>query len=114
MLIVGGLVVLAYIIVAKRLTPQQIESIVPVQGFSAIVLAVIGVSWLIRGPFRVFHGPALVAFALVGVSYGAVAGGACLAFPKQAPKPVQVIVGSFCLVAGVLLLLFQLRVIKPM
>lgn len=114
MLIVGGLVVLAWVVVAKRLTQAQIESIVPAQGFSAIVLVVIGVSWLIRGPFRVFHGPALVGIALVGVSYGAVAGGACLAFPKQTPKPLQAIVGSFCLAAGVLLLLFQLRVIKPM
>jgi len=113
-LIVGGLVVLAWVISAKRMTPAQIDSVMPVQSFLAFALVIIGASWIMRGPLRVFHGPTLVVIALAGLSYGAVAGGACLAFPKKVPKPVQGFVGTFCLFAGVLLLLFQLRVIKPM
>lgn len=114
MLIVGGVLMLAWILARARLTPEQIERLTPVQGFTAIVLLVIGASWVMRGPLRPFHGPTLVAIALAGVSYGALAGGACLAFPKQMPRPIQAITGTLCLVAGALLLLFQLRVIKPL
>lgn len=112
-LIAGGLVVLAWVIASSRLTPDQVEALLPVQSFTAVALLCTGAMWLIRGPLRVFDGPPLVVVAAVGVSYGAIAGGACLALSKQIPKLVQALVGVLCLLAGVLLLLFQLRVIKP-
>jgi hypothetical protein len=113
-LISGGLVVLAWVITSSRLTSEQRSMLMPVQSFTAVALLCTGAMWLIRGPLRVFDGPPLVVIAAVGVSYGAIAGGACLALSKQIPKPVQALVGVLLLFAGVLLLLFQLRVIKPM
>ena len=111
LLIAGGIVVLAPL--AKRLTSPQLDSLLPAQGFLALALLVTGVSWLIRGPFKVLQGPPLLVAVLVGVSYGAVLAGACLAFPRRAPRPVQLLAGAFAVVAGTLLLLLQLRVIKP-
>ena len=70
-LIAGGLVVLAWVIVANRLTPDQRETLMPVQSFTAVALLCTGAMWLIRGPVRVFDGPPLVVIASVGVSYGA-------------------------------------------
>ena len=114
LLIAGGIVMLAALALAKRFTPHQNESILPVQSFLAIALLVTGISWLIRGPLQVFKGPALLVVVVTGVSYGAVVAGSCLAFPRRAPKPLQVLAGAFTVVAGTLLLLLQLRVIKPM
>ena len=113
MLIASGVVVIAWLVLAKRLTHEHIEAVMPVQAFLAIATAVTGLSWIIRGPLRIFSGPVLLVVAMVGLSYGAVGIGACLAFPHKAPKPLQAIAGSLVLVAGVLLVLFQLRVIKP-
>jgi hypothetical protein len=114
LLIAGGVTMLASVAFAGRLTPARREAIAPVQALLATVLLVIGVSWIIRGPTRPFAGPPLVTIALVGVSYGAIAAGVSLAFPKQTPRLVQGAIGTLCVVAGVLLLLFQFRVIKPM
>ena len=113
LLTAGGIVVLAWVLLEKRLTAEQIESVMPVQAFLAIANIVMGVSWIIRGPLRVFSGPVLLVVALVGLSYGAVGSGACLVWPRQTPRPVQAIAGTLALVAGVLLVLFQLRIIKP-
>ena len=113
LLIASGLVVIAWLAFGRRLSPEQIEAVMPVQAFLAIATAVTGLSWIIRGPLRIFSGPVLLVVALVGLSYGGALVGACLAFPHKTPKPVQAIAGSLALVAGVLLLLFQLRVIKP-
>jgi hypothetical protein len=113
LLIAGGIVVIAPLALVHRLTPLQRELLLPAQGFLALALLVTGISWLIRGPFKVLNGPPLLVVVLVGVSYGAIAGGACLAFPRHAPKPLQLLVGAFTVVAGTLLLLLQLRVIKP-
>ena len=112
LLIASGLVMLVTVVLGKRLA--SLEALTPVQAFTAFALLVTGVSWLIRGPTRMFHGPPLVVVALAGVSYGAVVGGACLAFPAQTPRAVHALAGTFCVAAGVLLLLFQLRIIKPM
>ena len=109
LLIVGGLTLLASF---TRYAAH--ETLAPVRAFLAMILVVIGVSWIIRGPTRPFHGPLLLKLALIGVSYGAVAAGAALAFPKEIPKPAHGVVGAFCVIAGVLLLLFAFRVIKPM
>ena len=113
LLIAGGIVLIAWIALAKRVTPAQLDSVLPLQGFLAISLLVTGGSWLAKGPLRILHGPPLIVVALAGISYGAVAAGACLAFPRHTPKPLQLIVGAFTLVAGTLVLLLQLRVIKP-
>ena len=112
LLIAAGIVVIAWLVLAKRLTRDQIDAITPVQGFLALATAVTGVSWLIRGPLRVFDGPVLLVVALAGISYGAALVGVCLALPHKLPRPVQAFAGSLALVAGVLLVLFQLRVIK--
>lgn len=103
LLIVGGLALFAGLD----------ERIASVRAFAATALLVLGLSWIIRGPTRVFAGPPLVMLARIGVSYGAVAAAAGLAFPKQVPKPIAIMIGALCVIAGVLLLLFKLRVIKP-
>ena len=90
------------------------EALAPVQAFLAMALLVIGASWIMRGPTRPFHGPLLPALVAIGVSYGAVAAGTTLAFPTKVPKLVHGLLGALCVAAGVLLLLFQLRVIKPL
>jgi hypothetical protein len=107
LLIVGGLTLLAAF---TRYATH--DSLAPMQAFLSIALLVIGASWIIRGPFRPFHGPNLVVLAAVGTSYGAVAAGIGLAFPVQTPKLVQGALGTLCVTAGVLLLLFAFRVIK--
>jgi hypothetical protein len=113
MLVVSGLAVLAWVIV-KSPSAAHIETAMPVQALLAIVALVTGVAWLIKGPLRMFDAPAVLAVAMVGMSYGAVGCGVCLAFPKSVPKPVQALFGTLGVVGGVLLLLLQLRVIKPM
>jgi hypothetical protein len=113
LLIAGGLATLTWVVLAKRLTVDLRESILPPQAGLAVVAFAIGIAGIIRAPLRVFHGPLLVVIALVGASYGAVAVGSCLAFPNRTPKSLQVLIGAFCVAAGVLLLLFQFRVIKP-
>ncbi|MBA3501515.1 MAG: hypothetical protein M4D80_34375 [Myxococcota bacterium] len=113
LLTVGGIVLIAWVALAKRVTPAQLDSVLPMQGLLAIALLVTGGSYLIKGPLRILQGPPLLVVAFAGISYGAVAAGACLAFPRQTPKPLQVLVGAFSVVAGTLVLLLQLRVIKP-
>ena len=115
LLTAGGIVVISSIVLAKRLTAAQVERMEPVQAFLAIALFVMCLSWLIKGPLKIipWHAPPLVLITMLGVSYGALAGGICLAFPKRAPKPAQALIGTFCVATGVLLLLLQLRVIKP-
>jgi hypothetical protein len=113
LLTAGGIVLIASVALAKRVTPAQLNSLLPVQGFLAIALFVTGGMWLVKGPLRILQGPPLLVVVVAGISYGAVAAGACLAFPKQTPKPLQVLVGAFSVVAGTLFLLLQLRVIKP-
>ena len=114
LLIASGIFVIAALVFEKRLNPAQLNSLLPAHGFLAIALLVTGISWLIRGPLRVFSGPPLLVIVFAGLSYGAVVAGVCLAFPRQIPKPLQALAGAFTAVAGTLLLLLQLRVIKPM
>jgi uncharacterized membrane protein YozB (DUF420 family) len=114
LLIASGIFVIASLVFEKRLTVAQHNSLLPAHGFLAIALLVTGISWLIRGPLRVFSGPPLLVVVFVALSYGAVLAGTCLAFPRQIPKPLQALAGAFTTVAGTLLLLLQLRVIKPM
>ena len=113
LLIAGGIATLSWVIFAKRLTVDRREAIMPVQAGLAVAALAIGLAGIIRAPLRVFHGPLLVVIALVGASYGALAVGSCLAFPNHTPKSLHALIGAFCVAAGVLLLLFQFRVIKP-
>lgn len=114
LLIAGGIAVIASLVLVKRLTIPQFNSLLPAHGFLAVALLVTGVSWLIRGPLKIFSGPPLLVVVFAGLSYGAVVAGVCLAFPRHTPKPLQAVAGAFAAVAGTLLLLLQLRVIKPM
>ncbi len=109
LLIVGGLTLFAAF---TRYATH--ESLAPARALLSVALVVIGASWIMRGPTRPFHGTTPVALAAIGTSYGAIAGGIGLAFPVQTPKLVQGVLGTLCVTAGVLLLLFAFRVIKPM
>lgn len=113
LLIAGGAGVVAYLALARARSPH-LDTLLPVQAFLAFAVGAFGAAALMRGPIRIFHGPPLLVFVLAAASYGALACAACLAFPRQVPKPVQAVLGVACGGAGVVLLLLQLRVIKPM
>jgi len=112
LLLAGGIVVVAYLVLARKQS-AHVGTVLPVQAFLAMALFALGAVGLMKGPLRIFHGPPLLVFVLVGASYGALAVGACLAFPERVPKPLQTIFGVVCVGAGVVSMLLQLRVIKP-
>jgi hypothetical protein len=107
LLIVGGLT-----LIVSFTRHAAHDSLAPVRALLSVALLVIGAASIMRGPLRPFHGPNLVLIAAIGSSYGAVAGGIGLAFPVQTPRLVQGALGTLCVTAGVLLLLFAYRVIK--
>ena len=101
-LVGGGLVIAA---------PAR-DALAPLRGFFATSLAALALAWLLQGPTRPFHAHPLAAAAAIGATYGALGAVLGLVAPRSIPRALRVIFGIFCAAAGVLLMLFQLRILQ--
>lgn len=111
-LIAGGAMLVALVVLARGASRWP-SALLPVQTFLAMALLALGAATLMRGPLRILHGPPFLVFVLAAASYGAIAGGACLAFPGRVPRSLQTVFGVVCASGGLLLLLLRLRIIQP-
>ncbi len=137
LLLAGGVLAISGLIVAKKPDAKAtLDKLVPFQAFIGVALLVIGLIRLFQfGPlmvFRMLSMAPLLGIAVIGATYGAILLGFLFGMPQIAKwipgessaenkaselskklAPFQVILGIVCLGAGVLLLLFQLGILKP-
>ncbi len=137
LLLAGGVLAISGLIVAKKPDAKaMLDKLVPFQAFIGVALLVIGLIRLIQfGPlmvFRMLSALPLLGLAIIGATYGAILLGFLFGMPQIAKwipgtssaetkaselskklAPFQVILGIVCLAAGVLLLLYQLGILKP-
>ncbi len=136
LLLAGGVLAISGLIVAKKPDAKaMLDKLVPFQAFIGVALLAIGLIRLIQvGPlmvFRLVSALPLLGIALIGATYGAVLLGFLFGMPQIAKwipgessaeqkaselskklAPFQVVLGLVCLGSGVLLLLYQLGILK--
>jgi len=137
LLLAGGVLAISNLIVAKKPDAKAlIDKLVPFQAIIGVALLAIGLLRLIQvGPINTFRGfsvAPLLSLTLIGALWGAILLGFLFGMPQIAKwipgessaetkatelskklAPFQVILGLVVLGAGVLMLLFQLRILKP-
>ncbi len=138
LLIAGGILALSAFIVAKKPEAKaMIDKLVPFQAFIGVALLAIGLVRLLQfGPinsFRLLKVWPVLGITVIGATYGAIVLGFFFGMPQIAKwipgdsnaetkalelskkiAPFQMIFGVVCLGAGLLVLLFQLGILKPM
>lgn len=136
LLILGGVLALSAFIVAKKPEARAlIAKLTPFQAFIGVALLVISLIALIDvGPinaFRILAAAPLFGIAVIGSTYGGILLGFCFGMPQIAKwlpgkssaettalnlsrklAPFQMIIGILCLVAGVLVLLYELHILR--
>ncbi|MDQ3367195.1 MAG: hypothetical protein M3680_17365 [Myxococcota bacterium] len=137
LLILGGILALSAFIVTKRPDAKaMIDKLTPFQAFIGVGLLVISLIQLLDvGPinaFRILSLVPLLGITIIGACYGGIILGFFFGMPQIAKwipgdsnaetkatnlakklAPFQMIFGIIALVAGVLLLLFRLNILKP-
>lgn len=137
LLIAGGLLGISGLIIAKKPDAKQhIDKLVPFQAFIGVALIGVGLVQLLRfGPINVFRalGPMpIVGLTLIAGIFGGILLGFLFGMPqisKWIPgesnaenkamefskkiAPYQMILGLVCLGAAALMLLLELKILKP-
>ncbi|MBA3394321.1 MAG: hypothetical protein H0T89_16870 [Deltaproteobacteria bacterium] len=137
LLIVGGVLALSAFIIAKKPDAKALlDKVTPFQAFIGVALLVVGLIRLIQiGPinvFRILSVAPLLGITLIGATYGAILLGFLFGMPQIAKwipgesnaetkatnvakklAPFQMILGVICLVSGLLVILYQLGILKP-
>jgi len=137
LLLAGGILAISSLIVAKKPDAKaMIDKLVPFQAIIGVALLGIGLLRLIQvGPintFRFLSVSPLLGITLIGALWGAILLGFLFGMPQIAKwmpgesgaetkamdlskklAPFQTIIGVIVLASGVLMLLFQLRILKP-
>jgi len=137
LLLAGGILAISSLIVAKKPDAKaMIDKLVPFQAIIGVALLGIGLLRLIQvGPintFRFLSVSPLLGITLIGALWGAIVLGFLFGMPQIAKwmpgesgaetkamdlskklVPFQTIIGVIVLASGVLMLLFQLRILKP-